>query len=106
MRFLKYSITTCWVFGVWKLILNVYCDHIVVKISLQLKLKSTFIIGYLLKSIMLTLVNMSVKDKDEKDKDEKETDEGGVLGGSKNEGEKIKMKKIKIRKMTLMTKMI
>jgi len=76
MRFFYIPSLPVGFFWVWKLILNVYCDRIVVKISLQLKLKSTSIIGYLLKSIMLTLVNVSVKDMDKKDKDEKETDEG------------------------------
>jgi len=55
---------------------------------LQLKVKSTSIIGYLLKLIMPSLEKMN-----DKDKDEKEKDKGEVPGGSKDGDKNIKMKK-------------
>jgi len=60
---------------------------------LQLKVKSTSIIGYLLKLIMLSLVKMN-----DKDKDKKEKDKGEVPGGSKDGDKKCKKEKKKNKK--------
>jgi len=66
---------------------------------LQLKVKSTSIIGYLLKLIMPSLVKMN-----DKDKDEKEKDKGEVPGGSKDGDKKYIIEKI--RKMMSMMRMM